>query len=110
MQSPSILFRVIFDIFRSHDINGWIKALWLIFVVVLPFLGVLVYVIVRGRAMGERDLQAAQSREQEFQSYVRDVAGSSGSTADELTKLAQLKDQGVISDAEFEAQKAKLMG
>ena len=103
-----ILFRVIVDIFRSHDLNGWVKALWLIFVIFAPFLGVFVYVIARGHKMTERDLAQAQQQEQAFQSYVRETAGTGG-TAEELTKLAALKDQGVLSDAEFEQQKAKLL-
>jgi hypothetical protein len=106
-----LLFKVIIDIFRSHDMGGWGKALWFIFVIFAPFLGVFVYVIARGRSMGQRDLDEAKSREQAFQSYVRDVASSSGGgTADELAKLADLKARGVISDAEFEQQKAKLLG
>jgi len=104
-----ILFRVIFDIFRSRDLGGWAKALWLIFVIILPFLGVFVYVIARGQGMSERDVQRAQESEQAFRSYVQQTATSSGSTADELTKLADLRDKGVISPAEFEAQKAKIL-
>jgi Short C-terminal domain/Phospholipase_D-nuclease N-terminal len=103
-----ILFRVIFDIFRSHDLSGWAKALWLIFVIFLPFLGVFVYVIARGHKMTERDVAHAQQQEQAFQDYVRKTAGTGG-TADELTKLAALKDQGTISETEFEQQKAKLL-
>jgi hypothetical protein len=105
-----LLFRVLADIFRSRDMGGFAKALWIIFVIFLPFLGVLVYVIARGNSMTQRDLESAQAREQEFQSYVRNVAASSGGgAADELAKLADLKARGVISDAEFEAQKAKLL-
>jgi hypothetical protein len=104
-----VLFRVIFDIFRSHDMGGVAKALWAIFVIVLPFLGVFVYLIARGRSMAERDAKEAQAQEAAFQSYVRQAAGSGGGTAEELTKLADLKERGVISDAEFEAQKAKLL-
>ena len=105
-----VLFRVIADIFRSRDMGGFAKALWVIFVIILPFLGILVYLIARGHAMTERDLQQAQAQEQAFQSYVRQAAGSGGGgSADELTKLADLRDKGVISDAEFQAQKAKLL-
>jgi hypothetical protein len=103
-----ILFRVIFDIFRSHDLSGWAKALWLIFVIFFPFLGVFVYVIARGHKMTERDVAQAKQQEQAFQDYVRQTAGTGG-TADELTKLAALKDQGTITEAEFEQQKAKLL-
>ena len=104
-----ILFRVIVDIFRSHDMGGGGKALWLIFVIVVPFLGVFVYVIARGHSMTERDVAQAQAQQAAFKSYVQDAAGSSGGTADELSKLADLKAQGVLSDAEFEQQKAKLL-
>jgi ABC-type multidrug transport system fused ATPase/permease subunit len=106
-----LLFRVIFDIFRSDDLGGWGKALWLIFVIFLPFLGVLVYVIARGHRMGERDMAEARAKEQAFQEYVRQTAGTAGTggTAEELTKLASLKDQGVITEAEFQQQKAKLL-
>jgi Short C-terminal domain len=103
-----LLFRVIFDIFRGDDLSGWAKALWLIFVIFLPFLGVLVYVIARGHKITEHDVAHAKAQEQAFQSYVRETA-STGGTAEELTKLAALKDQGVITDAEFEQQKAKLL-
>ena len=106
-----ILFRVIIDIFRSHDMGGWGKALWAIFVVVLPFLGVFVYLIARGRQMTERDIEDARNREASFRSYVQDAAASGGGagTADELAKLADLQAQGVITDAEFAQQKAKLL-
>jgi hypothetical protein len=102
-----ILFKVIFDIFRSDDLGGWGKALWIIFVIILPFLGVFVYLIARGKDMGQRDIDQARAQQQQFDSYVKDVA-STGS-ADELAKLADLKERGVISDAEFEQQKAKLL-
>jgi hypothetical protein len=104
-----ILFKVFIDIFRSHDLSGWAKALWIIFVIILPFLGVLVYVIVRGRSMTQRDLEHAQQNEAAFRSYVQEAAASSTSSADELAKLADLKDKGVITDAEFQQEKAKLL-
>jgi putative oligomerization/nucleic acid binding protein len=104
-----ILFRVIFDIFRSHDLGGWGKALWLIFVIVLPFLGVFVYLIARGGKMTERDVRQAQAQDEAFRAYVQDAAGSGGGTADELAKLADLRDKGVISDADFQQQKAKIL-
>jgi hypothetical protein len=103
-----VLFRVIFDIFRSRDMGGFAKALWVIFVIFLPFLGVFVYLIARGRQMNERDIEDAAAQEQAFQDYVRKTAGTGGS-ADELTKLADLRDKGVISEQEFQAQKAKLL-
>jgi hypothetical protein len=103
-----LLFRVIADIFRSDDLGGWAKAAWLILVLLVPFLGVFVYVIVRGDDMGRRDVAQAQARDQAFQSYVRDAAGSGGSV-DQLAKLADLRDRGIINDAEFEQQKAKIL-
>jgi hypothetical protein len=104
-----LLFKIITDIFRSHDLGSWGKALWLIFVILVPFLGVFVYVIARGHSMSRRDIEQAQGQQQAFNAYVRDVAGSGGGTADELAKLADLRDRGVITDAEFEQQKAKLL-
>ena len=103
-----LLFRVFGDIFRSHDMGGWGKALWSIFVILVPFLGVFVYVIARGHGMTQRDLEHVKAQQQEFQAYVRDAA-STGGTADELTKLADLKNRGVITEAEFADQKAKLL-
>jgi Short C-terminal domain/Phospholipase_D-nuclease N-terminal len=103
-----LLFRVLTDIFRSHDMGGWAKALWTIFVVIIPWLGVLVYLIARGGSMMDRDQKDAAAQDQAFRSYVQDVA-SSGGTADELAKLADLQARGVITDAEFAQQKAKLL-
>jgi heme exporter protein D len=103
-----LLFRVFADIFRSKDMGGFAKALWSIFVIIVPFFGVFLYVIVRGRSMSERDVADAKQREAEFQAYVRETAGSAGS-AEEIAKLADLRDKGVITDEEFAAQKAKLL-
>jgi hypothetical protein len=102
-----LLFRVFADIFRS-DMSGGVKALWSIFVILAPFLGVFIYVIANGRAMGERDIEKAQAREAEMQAYIRQTAGGTGG-ADELAKLAALRDQGVLTEEEFTAQKAKLL-
>jgi hypothetical protein len=103
-----ILIAVFADLFRSHDIGGWAKALWVIFIVILPFLGVLVYLIARGGKMQERAVQRAQQQEQEFRSYVQQTAGPT-SSADQLSQLADLKARGVLSDEEFEAEKAKIL-
>jgi len=103
-----ILFHVIVDIFRSHDMGGFAKALWLLFIIVAPFLGVLIYLIARGHKMAEHQVQAAQQQRAEFDAYVRQTAGG-GSTADELAKLADLKAKGSISDADYEAAKAKVL-
>jgi uncharacterized membrane protein YcjF (UPF0283 family) len=105
-----LLIIIFGDTFRSHDISGWSKALWVIFVIVLPFLGILVYLIARGGKMQERANAQAQEQKKAFDDYVRQAAATSGSSnADELSKLAELKNQGVITEAEFEAQKAKLL-
>jgi hypothetical protein len=105
-----LLVKVIADIFKSRDMGGFAKALWAIFVIVVPWLGVLVYLIARGDAMTERDYEQARAQESAFRSYVQDAAGSGGGgTADELSKLAALQAQGVISEAEFAQQKAKLL-
>ena len=103
-----LLIAVFMDIFRSHDLSGGVKALWVFFIIILPFLGVLVYLIARGGKMHERAAEQAVQQQKAFDAYVKQAAGS-GSTADDLAKLADLKQQGVISDAEFEAQKAKIL-
>jgi ABC-type multidrug transport system fused ATPase/permease subunit len=105
-----LLITVFIDIFRSHDMGGWAKALWVIFIIILPFLGVLVYLIARGGKMHERAAQEAAQQQKAFDQYVRQAAGTPGATsADQLAKLADLKSQGVLSDAEFETQKAKIL-
>ncbi len=102
-----LLVWIIMDVFRSHDLSGWAKALWLIFIIVLPFLGVLVYLIVRGGSMQERQVRQARAQDEAMRAYVKDAAGTS--SADELAKLADLRDRGVISEAEFQAGKAKIL-
>jgi hypothetical protein len=104
-----LLFKVIFDIFRSHDMGGVAKAFWAIFVIIIPWLGVLVYLIARGRSMQERDIENARAQQEAMNAYIRDTAGTGTSAADELAKLADLKAKGVLSDAEFQASKAKLL-
>ena len=103
-----VVITVFMDIFRSHDMGGFAKALWVLFVIILPFLGVLVYLIARGGSMHERAEKQAQDQQQAFDDYVKRTAGGSNS-ADELAKLADLKAKGVLTDAEFEAQKAKIL-
>jgi Phospholipase_D-nuclease N-terminal len=102
-----LLFRVIMDIFRSRDLGGWGKAGWLVFVIVLPFLGVLVYLIARGGKMADRD--AAQAQDEAFRAYVRDAAHENGGTAGELAKPADLHDHGAISDADYQRGKDKAL-
>jgi hypothetical protein len=105
-----LLIMVFMDIFRSHDMGGVAKALWVIFIIILPFLGVFVYLIARGGSMHERAADAAAQQQKAFDSYVRQAAGTPGAdTASQLSKLADLKTQGVLTDAEFEAQKAKIL-
>ena len=103
-----ILFRVIWDVFRSHDLGGWGKAGWLLFILVLPFLGVFVYLIARGGSMHERDARVAQAQSQALRSWMQD-GGAGVSTADELAKLADLREKGVINDNEFDRAKSKLL-
>ncbi len=103
-----VLIAIFGDIFRSEDLSGGMKAFWIIFVVILPWLGILIYLIARGGGMQKRAVARAQANEAEFQKYVQQTAGS-GSAADQIAKLADLKNQGAITDAEFEAQKAKLL-
>jgi ABC-type multidrug transport system fused ATPase/permease subunit len=103
-----LLIMVFMDIFRSHDLGGWGKALWAIFVIIVPFLGVFIYLLARGGGMHERAARQAADQQTAFDQYVRQTAGSSD-TATQLSKLADLKSQGVLTDAEFEAQKAKLL-
>ena len=103
-----LLFRVFIDIFRSHDMGGWAKGIWCVAIIVLPFLGVFIYVIARGHGMAERSMEQAQQDEQAFRAYVQDAADSGG-TADELAKLSELHKSGVLSDDEFAQQKAKLL-
>ena len=104
-----LLIVVFADIFRSHDMGGFAKALWVIFVIILPFLGVFIYLIARGGKMQEHAVQQAQDQDAAMRAYIQDVNSSGGGTVDQLAKLNDLKNQGVLTDAEFEAQKAKLL-
>ncbi len=105
-----ILITVFADIFRSHDLSGWAKALWCIFVIIIPFLGVFVYLIARGGKMQERQARDTAQQQQAFDAYVREAAGTSGGdVTSQLTQLADLKAQGILNDSEFEAQKAKVL-
>jgi membrane protein implicated in regulation of membrane protease activity len=103
-----ILIWVFIDIFRSQDLSGWGKALWFLFVLFIPLIGVLVYLIARGGKMQEHAAQQAQQDDQQFRAYVKEAAGPE-STADQLAKLADLRDRGVISAEEFEREKAKIL-
>jgi len=103
-----ILITVFIDIFRSKDLSGWGKALWFLFVLLIPLIGVLVYLIVRGGKMQERSVRDQQQADQEFRSYVQEAA-SGGTPADQLSKLADLRDRGVITSEEFDREKAKIL-
>jgi ABC-type multidrug transport system fused ATPase/permease subunit len=103
-----LLIGIFSDIFRSQDMGGGAKMLWVLFVIILPFLGIFVYLIARGGKMHERAAAQAAQQQKAFDAAVRGAAGSSTS-ADDLAKLADLKEKGVLTDAEFESQKAKLL-
>ena len=104
-----ILIWVFLDIFRSHDLSGWAKALWFIFVLFIPLIGVLVYLIARGGKMQERAERDAQRQDEDTRAYIQQAAGSSASSADQLAKLADLRDRGVITADEFAREKAKIL-
>ena len=105
-----LLIVVFGDIFRSRDLGGWGKALWTIFVIVLPYLGVFIYLIARGRKMGEHAAEAAQAQDAATRDYIRSVTASDGhGTADDIARLADLRDRGVITEADFQQAKAKAL-
>ena len=103
-----ILVTVLIDVFRRHDISGWVKALWTLFMIVLPFLGVFIYLISPGKGMAERRADEIRSSQASFDSYVRDVAGGSGAS-DQIAKAKELLDAGAIDQAEFDALKRKAL-
>ena len=103
-----ILITVISDLFRDHELSGWAKAVWVLFLIILPFLGTLIYLIARGEGMRDRAIKEQADMRKHMDAYVRETAGG-GSPADELSKLSDLKARGDLSDAEFEQAKAKLL-
>jgi chemotaxis signal transduction protein len=103
-----LLVMVFSDIFRSDDLSGWGKALWSIFIIVLPFLGIFVYLIARGHKMQDHAMQAAKAQDQAMREYVQNVT-SNGGAADEIARLADLRNQGVLSEEEFQQAKAKAL-
>lgn len=103
------LFHVLFDIFASHDLSGWAKAGWSLLVIILPILGTLTYVVVRGEKMMRRDARQMSRSQDPFRGYGRQSGGSATSAAEELVKLAALRDQGVLTESEFADQKAKIL-
>ncbi len=105
-----LIFQIFGDIIRSDDMGGAAKAIWSIFIIFLPFLGIFIYLIARGGGMAQRQMKAAQAQEAAMQDYIRTTAGSGASAADELAKLADLHSQGKLDDAEYAAAKAKIVG
>jgi ABC-type multidrug transport system fused ATPase/permease subunit len=107
-----LLITVFADLVRRHDTSGGMKALWIIFVIILPFLGVLIYLIANGGGMAERNMQQAQAQQASMDQYIRSVAttsGGGGGAADEIARAKQLLDSGAITQAEFDAIKAKAL-
>ena len=104
-----ILITVFIDIFRSHDLSGGAKALWFLFVLLIPLIGVLVYLIARGGSMHERSMRQAQQQDDALRQYMRTTAQPSSNTADQLERLASLRDRGVITTEEFDREKTKVL-
>jgi hypothetical protein len=104
-----LLIIVFSDIFRSRDLGGVAKMFWVLFVIILPFLGIFVYLIARGGKMHERAAAQAAQQQEAFDSYVKQAAGTGTDSTEQLAKLADLKNQGVLTEAEFESQKAKIL-
>ena len=104
-----LLIMVFSDIFRSKDLGGVAKAIWVIFVILVPYLGVFVYLIARGKGMQERNIKMMQARDAAQRQYIQSVAGSAPSASEELARLADLRDKGAISEDEFQALKAKAL-
>ena len=104
-----VLIVIISDLFRRHDTSGWIKALWVVFLIILPFLGVLIYLIANGSGMSRRQAESVRASQEQFDSYVKSVAGSGGGSASELAQAKQLLDSGAITQEEYEKLKAKVL-
>ena len=104
-----LLITVFADLFRRHDISGWVKALWIIFVIVLPYIGVLIYLIAEHQGMAERNMKQAQQAQSQMDEYVRSVASSSSPT-EQISRAKELLDSGAISQAEYETLKQKALG
>ena len=104
-----LLFTIMADVFRSRDLSGGAKALWTLFVIFVPLLGAFIYLLIRGSDMTDRAEQIAMEREEMTRDYIQSAAGGDASTADEIDKLARLRDSGMITEEEFQTQKAKLL-
>ena len=102
-----VVISVVSDIFRSKDLSGWGKGIWMFFVIIMPWLGVLAYLIFRGDGMQERTMEAITKANKQERDYIKNIAGTS--TADELMKLSELKEKGILTDTEFDTEKAKLL-
>jgi hypothetical protein len=105
-----LLITVFADIFRSHDLGGGAKALWVLFVIFIPYLGVFVYLIARGHKMHDHAVEAAEAQDAAARAYIQQATGTTASPADELARIADLKERGVIDEAEFQKLKAKAIG
>jgi Short C-terminal domain/Phospholipase_D-nuclease N-terminal len=105
-----LIFTIFGDIIRSDDMGGGAKAIWSVFIIFLPFLGIFAYLIARGGGMGERQVAAAQKQNEAMQAYIQSAAGGGTSEADQLAKLADLHSSGKIDDAEYATAKAKVIG
>jgi hypothetical protein len=104
-----LLLGIFTDLFRDHELSGWMKALWIVVLVIFPFLGILLYLIVRGRGMTERGIKANQAAQQQLDARIREAAGTTDSAADQISKAKALLDSGAIDQAEFDALKAKAL-
>jgi hypothetical protein len=105
-----LLISIISDLFRDEELSGWGKAAWCIFLIVVPWIGALTYLIARGRSMGERQSREMARNEQAFRAYVQEAAGSGGGVADQLDRLTTLRDQGKISNEDYEQAKRQVLG
>jgi|SRR4051794_39765606 hypothetical protein len=105
----ALVVSIFSDIFRDRELGGVAKALWTLFLIFVPWLGALTYLVVRGRSMNERSAQAAQERDESLRKFVREAAGTTSGTADELDKLVRLRDDGVITASDYEQAKAKVL-
>ena len=104
-----VLIAILTDVFRDEELSGWGKAGWCLFVILLPWLGVLCYLLARGKSMGERSMKVAAQNEREFRAYVQQAAGSGSGVADELGRLAELHRQGALSAEDYELAKRKVL-
>jgi ABC-type multidrug transport system fused ATPase/permease subunit len=103
-----VMFQIIVDLFRDHDLSGWAKAVWFIGLIILPILGAVIYLIARGKQMSERQMQAAQQAQGETEQYIQTVAGQAN-PADQIASAKALLDAGTITQAEFDSMKAKAL-